>query len=882
MSDKLVYFFGAGKADGSADMKALLGGKGAGLAEMTNLGIPVPPGFTISTEVCTRFYRDGGYPPNLRAEVEQAIARVEQIIGSRLGDGASPLLVSVRSGARASMPGMMDTILNLGLSERTVQALAESTRNPRFAWDSYRRFVQMYGSVVMGAPRGRMEEMLHERKRAAGVKLDTELGEKDLRALVTDLKAFVAERAEKPFPEDAAEQLWGAVGAVFRSWMNPRAITYRQLYGIPDHWGTAVNVQAMVFGNAGDDCATGVAFTRDPQTGENRLFGEFLVNAQGEDVVAGIRTPQPLAEMERLLPEAYRQLMGIRARLEQRYCDMQDIEFTVHRGRLWMLQTRTGKRSARAMVRIAVEMARDGLIDQDTAVLRVEPDKVQELFFPEVEPCPASEAIATGLAASAGAGVGRAVFTADDARAWVDRGEKVVLVREETSPDDLHGMKAAEGILTARGGLTSHAAVVARGMGKCCVVGAGSIEVDSLRGEFRVGDKTVRRGDWISVCGKHGRLFLGKRTVQTPELPGEFHTLMEWADQRARMAVRTNADTPEDARVARRFGAQGIGLCRTEHMFFNPERILAVREMLLAEDEPERRAALAKILPMQRGDFVEIFRIMDGLPVTIRLLDPPLHEFLPKTDKDIDELLRVTGAEPARLRRRNEDLHEANPMLGHRGCRIGLTYPEIYQVQVRAIIEAACELQSQRVKVIPEIMIPLVAHEEELKRMRELCISEAERVFAERGVTVPYTVGTMIELPRACLVADRIAMHADFFSFGTNDLTQTAFGLSRDDAGRFLPFYVEKGVFSRDPFVAIDVDGLGQLMRIAVEKGRAHRADLKVGICGEHGGEPSSVGFCHGLGLDYVSCSPFRVPVARLAAAHAALLEKRGAETGSV
>jgi pyruvate, orthophosphate dikinase len=882
MSEKLVYSFGTGKADGGADMKALLGGKGAGLAEMTNLGIPVPPGFTITTEVCAHFTRDGGYPPDLGRQVNEALARVQAIIGARFGEPAAPLLVSVRSGARASMPGMMDTILNLGLNERTVVALAAATGNPRFAWDSYRRFVQMYGSIVLGAPRGRMEEMLAESKRAAGVHLDTELSEGDLRALTSSLKAFVAERAGRPFPDDPAEQLWGAIGAVFRSWMNPRAVTYRQLYGIPATWGTAVNVQAMVFGNLGDDSATGVAFTRDPATGEDRLFGEFLVNAQGEDVVAGIRTPLPLAELESRFPEAYRQLMEIRARLERRFCDMQDIEFTIQKGRLWMLQTRTGKRSARAMVRIAVELCRSGAIDEAAAVLRADPDKVQELFFPEIEPCPAEEAVTTGLAASAGAGVGRAVFTADDARAWADRGEKVVLVREETSPDDLHGMKAAEGILTARGGLTSHAAVVARGMGKCCVVGAGAIDVDSTRGEFRVGGTVVRRGDWISVCGKHGRVFLGKRTVQMPELPAEFHTLMEWADARARLRVRTNADTPEDARVARAFGARGIGLCRTEHMFFNPERILAVREMLLAEDETGRRAALAKILPMQRGDFVEIFRIMDGLPVTIRLLDPPLHEFLPKTDRDIEELLRATGADAARLRRRNEDLHEANPMLGHRGCRIGLTYPEVYEVQVRAIMEAACELLPAGIRVIPEIMIPLVAHEEELKRMRELCVAEAERVFAERGTMLPYTVGTMIELPRACLVADRIAEHADFFSYGTNDLTQTTFGLSRDDAGRFLPFYVEKGVFSRDPFVAIDVDGLGQLMRIGVEKGRARKRDLKIGICGEHGGEPSSVAFCHGLGLDYVSCSPFRVPVARLAAAHAALLESRGAEAGSV
>jgi pyruvate,orthophosphate dikinase len=878
MSEKLVYFFGAGRADGNAEMKPLLGGKGAGLAEMTNLGIPVPPGFTITTEVCARFYRDGGTPAELDGQVQQALARVEEIIGARFGGGEPPLLVSVRSGARASMPGMMDTILNLGLNDRTVEALAAATGDGRFAWDSYRRFVQMYGSVVMGAPRSRMDEILEGQKKKAGVRLDTELGEADLRAVVAEIKTFVAQRGE-PFPEDPARQLWGAVGAVFRSWMNQRAITYRQLYGIPDDWGTAVNVQAMVFGNAGDDCATGVAFTRDPASGENRLFGEFLVNAQGEDVVAGIRTPLPIAEMEARFPGAYRQLLEIRARLEQRYGDMQDIEFTVHKGRLWMLQTRTGKRSARAMVRIAVEMANAGAIDRATAVLRTEPDKVQELFFPEVEPCPTQEAIASGLAASAGAGVGRVVFFADDARAWADRGEKVVLVREETSPDDLHGMKAAEGILTARGGLTSHAAVVARGMGKCCVVGAGTVEVDAARGHFKVGDRVVRQGDWISVCGKHGRVFLGKRTVQMPELPAEFHTLMSWADEHARLKVRTNADTPEDARVAHAFGAQGIGLCRTEHMFFNPERIRAVREMLLAEDEAGRRAALDKILPMQRGDFVEIFRIMDGLPVTIRLLDPPLHEFLPKTDRDIEELLRATGADAARLRRRNEDLHEANPMLGHRGCRIGLTYPEIYQVQVRAIVEAACELLPAGIRVIPEVMIPLVAHEEELKRMRELCVAEAERVFAERGARVPYTVGTMIELPRACVVADRIAEHADFFSYGTNDLTQTTFGLSRDDAGRFLPFYVEHGVFRRDPFVAIDVDGLGELMRMGVDKGRSRRPGLKVGICGEHGGEPTSVAFCHSLGLDYVSCSPFRVPVARLAAAHAALSERGGRAT---
>ncbi|MEK6606055.1 MAG: pyruvate, phosphate dikinase [Myxococcota bacterium] len=872
-----VYLFGAGRADGSAAMKALLGGKGAGLAEMTNLGIPVPPGFTITTEVCREFYEKGQAPEGLQGEIAVAMRRVEEIAGARFGDPDAPLLVSVRSGARASMPGMMDTILNLGLTSRTVLGLARRTANPRFAWDSYRRFIEMYAEVVLGVRRHDLEELLEARKKARGAASEHDLDADDLRQLCGELTALArANRAGADFPDDPDAQLWGAIQAVFRSWMNPRAIAYRRMYGIPESWGTAVTVQAMVFGNMGRDCATGVVFTRDPNTGERVIFGEYLVDAQGEDVVAGARTPEPISAMQRTLPDAHGELVAVCERLERHYRDAQDIEFTVQQGRLWLLQTRAGKRTARAMVKIAVDLVHEGTIGEDEAVLRLDPDKVDELLHPEVDPCPESEAIAHGLAASPGAAVGRIVFTSEEAQAWAERGEKVVLVRTETSPDDVSGMRVAQGILTARGGLTSHAAVVARGMGKCCVVGAGGVMVDYARQELRTGDVTLRRGDTLTLCGTHGLVFQGAREVRPPRLPDEYETAMAWADARRRLRVRTNADEPDDAARARAFGAEGIGLCRTEHMFFKPDRVGAVREMLLADDEVGRRAALAKIFPMQKGDFAGIFRAMDGLPVTIRLLDPPLHEFLPARREECDEIARETGLDAARLWRKAEALREVNPMLGHRGCRLGMTYPEIYETQVRAIVEAACEVAAGGGHVEPEIMIPLVGHEEELRRMRALCERVAFDVLAERGASLPIAIGTMIELPRACVVADRIAAHADFFSFGTNDLTQTVFGLSRDDAGRFLPFYVEQGLFTQDPFVAIDRDGLGPLLRMAIEKGRAAKPGLKIGICGEHGGEPSSVEFCHQLGLDYVSCSPFRVPIARLAAAQAALREKRG------
>ena len=892
---KWVYRFGGGKADGSADMRNLLGGKGAGLAEMTNLEIPVPPGFTITTEVCTAYYANGrNYPAGLEDSVAKGVGFVEKLLGRGFGDAKKPLLVSVRSGARVSMPGMMDTILNLGINDAVAEVLAKESGNERFAYDSYRRFVQMYGDVVLGLKNtddreiDPFEAILDAKKRALGVELDTDLPASALRELVVEFKYEIWKRREVRFPEDPWEQLWGAIGAVFGSWENHRAVTYRQMYDIPSSWGTAVNVQAMVFGNLGDDCATGVGFTRDPSTGENRFYGEYLVNAQGEDVVAGIRTPQPVTKatktdasqvsLEETMPQAYKELMQTQQKLEKHYRDMQDIEFTIQQGKLWLLQTRSGKRTAKAMMKIAVDLEREKLITRNQAIMRVEPDKLDELLHPTFAVDAKRNVIAKGLPASPGAAVGKVAFTADDAVLLADLGEEVVLVRIETSPEDIAGMKAASGILTARGGMTSHAAVVARGMGRCCVAGCGALQIDYAKNQFTVEvngrDVIVKEGDTISLDGSTGEVMLGAVPVAAGQLDEDFATMMGWVDKVRRLKVRANADTPEDAAVGRGFGAEGIGLCRTEHMFFEESRILAFREMILADDEAGRRRALAKILPTQRADFEGIFKAMEGLPVTIRLLDPPLHEFLPHTQEEIEEVARALNVTPEVVFQRNEALKEFNPMLGHRGCRLGVTYPEIYETQVQAIIEAAANLQRQGVHVLPEIMIPIVGIEEEIERMRELTVQTAERVIAQTGVKVEYTVGTMIELPRACIIADEIARHADFFSFGTNDLTQTTYGISRDDSGHFLPDYIAKGVVETDPFVKLDQEGVGGLMRIAVQKGRATKRGLKIGICGEHGGEPSSVEFCHREGLDYVSCSPYRVPIARVAAGQAALRDK--------
>jgi pyruvate,orthophosphate dikinase len=878
MMPKYVYRFGGGEADGRADQRDLLGGKGANLAEMTSLGIPVPPGFTITTEVCAHYHaNDHRYPDGLEAKVTAALDWVGERTGTRFGDPAAPLLVSVRSGAAASMPGMMDTILNLGLNDRTVEGLTRQSGDARFAFDCYRRFVAMYGEVVMGVgaeserDEGPFERLLSERKATRRVDRDVDLGADDLRALVEAYKAEVQRRVGAPFPDDPATQLWGAIGAVFASWHNARADVYRKLHGISAALGTAVNVQAMVFGNLGDDCATGVAFTRDPSTGERRLYGEFLTNAQGEDVVAGVRTPQPIADLAAIQPRPHAELAAVCERLEQHFRDMQDIEFTIQRGELWMLQTRRGKRSGRAMVRIATDMVDEGLIDERTAVQRIEPNKLDELLHPTIDPDARPTALAKGLNASPGAAIGRVVFTATDAQEWAARGESVIMVRTETSPEDIHGMKAASGILTARGGMTSHAAVVARGMGKCCVTGCSAIQVDAARERFKVRDVVVKKGDTIALDGTSGEVFLGTVALVPARLDDHFERLMTWVDELRRLKVRTNADTPTDARTARAFGAEGIGLCRTEHMFFAPERILAVRQMILADGEPARRAALAKILPMQRADFAEIFQVMAGLPVTIRLLDPPLHEFLPHTDEEIADVARELGVAPRILTATVQRLREANPMLGHRGCRLAISYPEIYETQARAIAEAAIEVAARGVDVRPEIMIPFVCVPEELELLRRQVQAEIAAVLAETGATISYKIGTMIELPRACLVGDKIAEHADFFSFGTNDLTQTTYGFSRDDAGTFLDHYLDGGLLAQNPFVALDREGVGALIRIAVEKGRARKTKLKVGICGEHGGEPSSVEFCHREGFDYVSCSPFRVPIARVAAAQAAL-----------
>lgn len=883
-NSRRVFFFGEGRADGRADMKDVLGGKGANLAEMTSLGFPVPPGFTISTAVCAEYDRAGRVLPGpVKKDALAALARVERIMGARFGDPERPLLVSVRSGARASMPGMMDTVLNLGLNDATVRGLARLA-DDRFAYDSYRRFIQMYGDVVLGVPHERFETRLEHLKERLGASLDTELRAGDWRELVGEYLELVAEHLGRPFPQDPYEQLWGAVGAVFRSWGNERAVRYRKIHGIPGDWGTAVNVQAMVFGNMGDDCATGVAFTRNPSTGERSFYGEYLKNAQGEDVVAGIRTPQPinrasrepgqehLPTLEEEMPQAYRELVKVYQRLEKHYRDMQDIEFTIQRGTLWMLQTRTGKRTVRSAVRIAVDMAKEGLITRQEAVLRVDPSALEQLLHPTLDPNAARTVIAKGLPASPGAAVGNVVFSADEAEARAKAGEKVILVRIETSPEDIHGMHAAQGILTARGGMTSHAAVVARGMGKCCVAGCGALRIDYAARELRVEGHVVRAGDAITLDGSTGEVMLGAIPTVTPELGGAFAELMAWADRVRRLRVRTNADTPTDAKIARQFGAEGIGLCRTEHMFFEPGRILAVREMILAGDAAARERALAKLLPMQRSDFAGIFRAMEGLPVTIRLLDPPLHEFLPHGEDEIREVAAALGTDVAAIRGKIDEVREFNPMLGHRGCRLGITWPEIYRMQVRAIVEAACEVAESGTAVEPEVMIPLVAHVGELQRLRPLVESEIEAVLARHpGARVRPKIGTMIEVPRAALTADAIAEHADFFSFGTNDLTQTAYALSRDDAGKFLGAYLELGILESDPFVSIDQDGIGELMRLGAQKGRSRRRDLKLGICGEHGGDPRSVGFCASLDFDYVSCSPFRVPVARLAAAQAAI-----------
>ena len=887
---KWVYSFGAGHNEGRADMRNLLGGKGANLAEMASIGLPVPPGFTITTEVCTYYYDHGqSYPPDLLDSVNQALGLVEKAVGAKFGDHHKPLLVSVRSGARVSMPGMMDTVLNLGLNDATVDGLAAASGDARFAWDSYRRFIQMFGSVVLGVDHHRFEEIIEHVKMDKGVDEDTQLTAQDWHRVVDGYKEMVAEVTGKPFPQDPHAQLWAAIGAVFGSWMNPRANTYRRLHDIPAQWGTAVNVQAMVFGNMGEDCATGVCFTRDPSTGENFFYGEYLINAQGEDVVAGIRTPQPMAEsrakpgersMEVAMPKAYAELVDVRAKLEKHYADMQDIEFTVQQNKLYMLQTRNGKRTAAASLKIAVDMAREGLIDRTEAIKRVDPKSLDQLLHPTLDPKAPRKALAKGLPASPGAACGVIVFSADEAEARAAKGEAVILVRIETSPEDIHGMHAAKGILTTRGGMTSHAAVVARGMGRPCVAGAGTINVDYAQQTMSAGGKRLNAGDVITLDGATGEVFAGFVAMIEPKLSGDFATLMEWADGVRRMKVRANAETPLDAETARKFGAEGIGLCRTEHMFFDPERIGAVRQMIMSETESGRRDALSRLLPFQRKDFLELFRIMAGLPVTIRLLDPPLHEFLPHKESEIEEVAESLGADVAMMKRRVADLSEANPMLGHRGCRLGVTYPEIYEMQVRAIFEAAVQTGKETgAAPVPEIMIPLVMTKRELEITRAQVDKVAQEVFAESGYHIVYQVGTMIELPRAALTADAIAESADFFSFGTNDLTQTVFGLSRDDAGKFLPFYVEKGILPKDPFVSIDVDGVGALVQIAAEKGRKTKPDLKLGICGEHGGDPASIHFCGAVGLDYVSCSPYRVPVARLAAAQAALASGGGDRT---
>ena len=882
---KWVYSFGDGKAEGKSGMKELLGGKGANLAEMSNLGLPVPPGFTITTEACVHYYSNKStYPDGLKAEVEQALAGVEEITGRKFGSDADPLLVSVRSGARASMPGMMDTVLNLGLNDKTAEALAKSANDKRFAYDSYRRFIQMYSNVVLDVDHHNFEDILEDYKDQKGFVLDTDLDAGDWIEIVKRYKTRVQEEYGKPFPQDPHEQLWGAIGAVFGSWMNARAVTYRRLHGIPESWGTAVNVQAMVFGNMGEDSATGVAFTRNPSTGKKEFYGEFLVNAQGEDVVAGIRTPQNLTKiareeahsekpsLEEVMPQTFAELKDVFAKLEKHYADMQDIEFTVEKSKLWMLQTRSGKRTAKASLRIAVEMANEGVITKEQAINRIEAGALDQLLHPTIDPKAERKIVATGLPASPGAASGEIVFSADEAESAKGSGRKGILVRVETSPEDIHGMHAAEGILTTRGGMTSHAAVVARGMGKPCVSGAGSIRIDYAAKTMSVGPVTLKAGDVITIDGAQGQVLSGRVAMIEPELTGEFAMLMEWADKVRKLGVRANADTPADAKAARSFGAEGIGLCRTEHMFFDEDRILAVREMILADDEKSRRRALDKLLPAQRSDFIALFETMKGLPVTIRLLDPPLHEFLPHTDKDMAEVAAALGTDVKRLAARKGELSEFNPMLGFRGCRLAIAFPEIAEMQARAIFEAAVHAgKTTGAPVVPEVMVPLITTKAEFDLVKARIDAMAQAVMAETKSKIEYQVGTMIELPRACLRAEEIAQTAEFFSFGTNDLTQTTFGISRDDAAIFLNTYLAKGIIPIDPFVSIDRGGVGELVKIGVERGRRSRPDIKLGICGEHGGDPASVAFCHEAGLDYVSCSPFRVPIARLAAAQAAL-----------
>ncbi len=911
---KYVYYFGGKKAEGSSKLKNLLGGKGAGLADMVNLGIPVPPGFTITTEVCTLYYNSGmKFPQGLKEEVIENIKKVEKEMGAVFGDEKNPLLFSVRSGARVSMPGMMDTVLNLGLNEKTVKGLAKKTNNERFAYDCYRRFVQMYGDVVLGLkPQSKdetdpFEDIIDAKKKERKIKLDMELIVDDLKDLVKKFKALIKKRVGVDFPEDPYEQLWGSIGAVFKSWNNDRAIAYRELNNIPDDWGTAVNVQCMVFGNMGEDCGTGVAFTRDPATGENHFYGEYLLNAQGEDVVAGIRTPLPINKkqkgdkkdiksLEEVMPDIYKQLLKIRDILEKHYKDMQDIEFTIQNGKLWMLQTRTGKRTAFAAFKIAVDMVKEGLIKKEDALMKVEPDMLNQLLRPIFDPKEKEKAlksgsmVAKGLNAGPGAATGKVVFNAEDAEAWASRGEKVILVRIETSPEDIRGMNAAQGILTSRGGMTSHAALVARQMGKVCVAGCGELDIDYKKKAISVKGKTIKEGDYISIDGTTGEVFVGEiKTIpseilrvlidktlkpEKSQVYQDFALLMSWADEVRRLGIRTNADEPKQAAIAVAFGAEGIGLCRTEHMFFEGNRIDAVREMILADDLEGRKKALKKLLPMQKKDFIGLFKVMNGLPVTIRTLDPPLHEFLPHTEKEIKALAEATKIPYEKLSAKVASLHEANPMLGHRGCRLGIVYPEITQMQAQAIFEAACEVKKKGIDVKPEIMIPLVGNVTELAMQKEAVIEVANTVMKKYGVEIDYKIGTMIEIPRAAITADEIAREAEFFSFGTNDLTQTTLGMSRDDAGKFLRFYVEKGIYPYDPFQRIDEEGVGKLMKMGVELGRKTRKNLKIGICGEHGGEPNSVEFCHRIGLDYVSCSPFRVTLAKLAAARAAIKEK--------
>ena len=898
---KMVYLFGGNITEGKAEMKNLLGGKGANLAEMCQVGIPVPAGFTITTEVCVEYYKNNrNYPEGLKEEVYDALKKVEDTMGARLGDKENPLLLSVRSGSRASMPGMMDTILNLGLNDDTIKGIIKKSGNERFAWDSYRRFIQMYGDVVMGLkPESKdehdpFEVIMDDLKKKKKVKLDLELGVEDLKELVKKYKDQIKKKLKKDLPADPFEQLWGSIGAVLGSWMNERAILYRKMNDIDTNWGTAVSVQAMVFGNMGDDCATGVAFTRDPSNGEKRFYGEYLVNAQGEDVVAGIRTPQQVTiegskrwakensinekdrktkfqSLEEYMPEVYGELDGVYKKLESHYHDMQDIEFTIQNRKLWMLQTRNGKRTAPAAVNIAVDMVNEGLIDKKQALLRIEPSSLDQLLHPTFDPKAKRNVIAKGLPASPGAATGRVVFNAEDADEWKNKGEKVILVRIETSPEDLRGMDASQGILTARGGMTSHAAVVARGMGKCCVSGCGEIDINYAKREFRVQGKVIKQGDYISLNGSTGEVMLGTVPTVKAALSGNFGTIMKWSDEVRKLNVRANADTPHDAKVARDFGAEGIGLCRTEHMFFEGDRIKAMREMILADDLKGRKKALAKLLKMQRKDFYGILKAMEGFGVTIRLLDPPLHEFVPHEVKNQQEMAKEMGISVKEIKAKVEALHEFNPMLGHRGCRLGITYPEITQMQARAIFEAACKLKKEKVDVKPEVMVPLVGTVTELKMQKDIIVQTAEKVMSETGVRVDYLVGTMIEVPRAALTADEIATEAQFFSFGTNDLTQMTFGFSRDDAGKFLREYVDKKILPVDPFKTLDRNGVGQLVRMAVEKGRKTKPDLKLGICGEHGGDPNSIEFCHIAGLNYVSCSPFRVPIARLAAAHAAI-----------